>query len=67
MPVLLIRRKPDDISWKERFNRPALALRPPCSGGHNQGSPKWVLVPCRACARFKRHCGALRRTQDLEL
>jgi hypothetical protein len=58
MPVLFVRRKPDDISWEELFNRSALALRPSCASRHNQRLPKRVRVPCRACAWFKRHRGA---------
>ena len=53
MPVLLPRRKPNDVARSNFFNWSAIPLCPAASGGDDQGLSKRMCVPGRACAWFK--------------
>ena len=58
VPMLLARRKPDDVARPDFFNRPAPALRASAAGSHNQRLTQRMRVPRGAGAGFKRDDGA---------
>jgi hypothetical protein len=49
MPVLLARRKPDDITGTDFLDRAAIALRAAEPGDDDQRLPEWMSVP--GCTR----------------
>src|ERR687898_2500864 len=50
MPMLLIRRKPDHITWVDFLDRATPSLHPPAAGRDDQGLAERMGVPCRARA-----------------
>jgi hypothetical protein len=55
MPVPLARRKPNDITRMEFFNRAAFALRPATAGCHDESLPERMSMPGGSGAGFKSH------------
>ena len=58
MPVLLTRRKPDDITRVDFLDRAAPSLHPAAARRDDQGLAERMGVPCRARAGFERDAGA---------
>jgi hypothetical protein len=55
VPMLLVRRKPDDVARPDFLNSSALVLRPADTRGDKQRLTKWMRMPGSASTRFKRH------------
>src|SRR5262245_37410039 len=53
MPVLLARRRPDDVTGPDLLDGPAPALHPAAAGGDDQRLTQWMGMPCRAGARLE--------------
>src|SRR3974390_862409 len=53
MPVLLARRKPNDIARVDFLDGAALTLDPAAAGSHYEGLAKGMRVPSRARAGFE--------------
>ena len=53
VPMLLVRRKPDDIARPDFLDSSALALRPSKARSDNQCLTKGMCMPCRARARLQ--------------
>jgi hypothetical protein len=58
VPVLLPRRKPDDVTRMDFFDRAYPALHPAASGRHDQDLAQRVGVPCGPTARLERYTSA---------
>src|SRR5438445_5113073 len=58
VPMLLARRKPDDVARPDFLDRPALALHPTEAGGDNQCLPERMRVPGGARTRLESHVSA---------
>jgi hypothetical protein len=58
MPMLLTRRKPDDITRVDFLDRAAPSLHPAAAGRDDQGLTEGMGVPCRARARLEGDAGA---------
>ena len=54
VPMLLARRKPDDVTRPDFFDRTSPALRPSAAGGHDQSLTQRMRVPGGAGAGLKR-------------
>ena len=59
VPVLLAGREPDDVAGADLLDRPALALRPADTRGHDQRLAERMGVPRRARARLEGDLRAL--------
>src|SRR4051812_22046189 len=58
MPVLLARRKPDDVAGTDLFDRASPSLREAAAGGDDERLPERMRVPRRPRAGLERHVGA---------
>src|SRR4051794_30801079 len=59
VPVLLVRREPDDVPGTDLFDGAAFALRPTAARGDDERLAKWMGVPCRSRSRLKGDARAL--------
>jgi hypothetical protein len=53
MPVLLTRRKPDDIASPDFLDGPTFSLNTAEPGSDDQGLTEWVRVPSCTCSRLE--------------
>jgi hypothetical protein len=54
VPMLLIRREPDQVTGPNLLNRASPALRQAAASRYDQGLAQRMGVPCSPRARFKR-------------
>src|SRR5436853_7659091 len=54
VPMLLVRRKPNDITGPDFLDRSAFALRPAKAGSDDQRLTERMRMPRRACTRLER-------------
>jgi hypothetical protein len=57
MPVLLVRRKGDDVAGTNLFDWPAFALGSTATGGNDLRLTEWMGVPCGASTGLERDAG----------
>jgi hypothetical protein len=57
MPMLLVGREPNDVTWSDLLDRPTLTLNPATAGRDDQGLTQWMCVPCGAGTWLERDAG----------
>src|SRR5207248_10656796 len=55
VPMLLVRRKPDNVTRPDFLGWSVPALRPTKTGGDDQRLPEWMCMPGSASARLERY------------